>query len=155
VAGTSVRIADSGEVELAGELIFDRYWNNEEATAEAVRDGWFATGDLGSLDADGYLTITGRAKEIIVTAGGKNVSPGQIEDAIRAHRLVGHAVLIGEARKFVSALITVDEVELENWAAENDPRAARRDPGRRGRCQSAGLTRRGRQEVRRTAPRLH
>ena len=120
VAGTSVRIADSGEVELAGELIFDRYWNNEEATAEAVRDGWFATGDLGSLDADGYLTITGRAKEIIVTAGGKNVSPGQIEDAIRAHRLVGHAVLIGEARKFVSALITVDEVELENWAAEND-----------------------------------
>lgn len=120
VAGTSVRIADSGEVELAGELIFDRYWNNEEATAEAVRDGWFATGDLGSLDADGYLTITGRAKEIIVTAGGKNVSPGQIEDAIRAHRLVGHAVLIGEARKFVSALITVDEIELENWAAEND-----------------------------------
>ncbi|MEH6820052.1 MAG: long-chain fatty acid--CoA ligase [Dietzia psychralcaliphila] len=120
VAGTSVRIADSGEVELAGELIFDRYWNNEEATAEALRDGWFATGDLGSLDADGYLAITGRAKEIIVTAGGKNVSPGQIEDAIRSHRLVGHAVLIGEARKFVSALITVDEAELENWAAEND-----------------------------------
>ena len=119
VAGTSVRIADNGEVELAGELIFDRYWNNEEATAEAIRDGWFATGDLGSLDDDGYLTITGRAKEIIVTAGGKNVSPGQIEDAIRAHRLVGHAVLIGEARKFVSALITVDEAELENWAAEN------------------------------------
>lgn len=120
VAGTSVRIADSGEVELAGELIFDRYWNNEEATAEAVRDGWFATGDLGSLDPDGYLTITGRAKEIIVTAGGKNVSPGQVEDAIRAHRLVGHAVLIGEARKFVSALITVDEDELRNWAEEND-----------------------------------
>ncbi|MBB1031163.1 long-chain fatty acid--CoA ligase [Dietzia sp. SLG310A2-38A2] len=119
VAGTSVRIADSGEVELAGELIFDRYWNNEKATAEAIRDGWFATGDIGSLDPDGYLTITGRAKEIIVTAGGKNVSPGQIEDAIRAHRLVGHAVLIGEARRFVSALITVDEAELENWAAEN------------------------------------
>ncbi|MET3860831.1 long-chain acyl-CoA synthetase [Dietzia sp. 2505] len=119
VAGTSVRIADSGEVELAGELVFDRYWNNEEATAEAIRDGWFATGDIGSLDPDGYLTITGRAKEIIVTAGGKNVSPGQVEDAIRAHRLVGHAVLIGEARRFVSALVTVDEVELENWAAEN------------------------------------
>ena len=119
VAGTSVRIADNGEVELSGELIFDHYWNNEKATAEAIRDGWFATGDLGSLDDDGYLTITGRAKEIIVTAGGKNVSPGQIEEAIRAHRLVGHAVLIGEARKFVSAVITVDEVELENWAADN------------------------------------
>lgn len=119
VAGTGVRIAANGEVELAGELIFDRYWNNEEATAEAIRDGWFATGDLGSLDADGYLTITGRAKEIIVTAGGKNVAPGPIEDGIRAHRLVGNAVLIGEGRKFVSALITLDEVELENWAAEN------------------------------------
>ena len=119
VAGTSVRIAANGEVELAGELIFDRYWNNEEATAEAIRDGWFATGDLGSLDSDGYLTITGRAKEIIVTAGGKNVAPGPIEDGIRAHRLVGNAVLIGEGRKFVSALITLDEVELENWAAEN------------------------------------
>lgn len=119
VAGTSVRISDSGEVELAGELIFDRYWNNEEATAEAIRDGWFATGDLGSLDADGYLTITGRAKEIIVTAGGKNVAPGPIEDGIRAHPLVGHAVLIGEGRKFVSALITVDEAEMEKWVAEN------------------------------------
>ncbi|KZO59712.1 long-chain fatty acid--CoA ligase [Dietzia maris] len=119
VAGTSVRINDAGEVELAGDIIFDRYWNNPEATAEAVVDGWFNTGDLGSLDADGYLTISGRSKEIIVTAGGKNVSPGQIEDAIRAHRLVGHAVLIGEGRKFVSGLITVDENELEAWAAEN------------------------------------
>lgn len=119
VEGTSVRILDSGEVELAGPLIFASYWNNENATAEAIRDGWFATGDLGSLDDDGYLTITGRKKEIIVTAGGKNVSPGPIEDAIRSHRLVGQAVLIGEARKFVSALIAVDEAELEAWAKEN------------------------------------
>lgn len=119
VAGTSVRITDTGEVELAGEILFDSYWNNPEATAEALVDGWFNTGDLGSLDADGYLTISGRSKEIIVTAGGKNVSPGQIEDAIRAHRLVGHAVLIGEGRKFISALITVDSGELEKWAAEN------------------------------------
>ena len=119
VAGTSVRITDSGQVELAGPLIFDHYWNNQKATEEALRDGWFGTGDLGSLDEDGYLTITGRAKEIIVTAGGKNVAPGPIEDGIRAHRLVGHAVVIGEARKFVSALITVDEDELEAWAAEN------------------------------------
>ncbi|MBB0968245.1 long-chain fatty acid--CoA ligase [Dietzia aerolata] len=119
VAGTGVRIAESGEVELSGALIFDSYWNNEKATAEAIRDGWFATGDLGSLDADGYLTITGRAKEIIVTAGGKNVAPGPIEDGIRAHRLIGQAVLIGEGRKFVSALITVDDAEFAGWAAEN------------------------------------
>lgn len=119
VDGTSVRIAESGEVELAGPLIFTRYWNNDEATAEALKDGWFATGDLGSLDDDGYLTITGRTKELIVTAGGKNVSPGPIEDGIRAHRLVGQAVLIGEGRRFVSALIAVDEAELEQWAEEN------------------------------------
>lgn len=119
VEGTSVRVTEAGEVELSGPLIFTSYWNNEEATADSLRDGWFATGDLGSLDDDGYLTITGRKKELIVTAGGKNVSPGPIEDTIRGHRLVGQAVLIGEARKFVSALIAVDEAELEAWAKEN------------------------------------
>lgn len=119
VAGTAVRIADDGVVELSGPVVFTRYWNNEEATAESLRDGWFDTGDLGTIDADGYLTITGRKKELIVTAGGKNVSPGPIEDGIRAHRLVGQAVVIGEGRKFVSALIAVDEPELEAWAEEN------------------------------------
>ena len=142
VAGTGVRIADSGEVELSGDLIFDGYWNNPEATAEAVRDGWFATGDLGSLDADGYLTITGRAKELIVTAGGKNVAPGPIEDAIRAHRLVGQAVLIGEGRKFVSALITLDETEFAGWADANGHAGASvadlvDDPALRAEIQSA------------------
>ena len=119
VAGTAVRINDEGVVELSGPVVFTRYWNNEEATEESLRDGWFDTGDLGTLDSDGYLTITGRRKEIIVTAGGKNVSPGPIEDAIRAHRLVGQAVVIGEGRKFVSALIAVDEDELKAWAEEH------------------------------------
>ncbi len=119
LAGTGVRIADSGEVELSGELVFTRYWNNDEATAEALRDGWFATGDLGALDDDGYLSITGRSKEIIVTSGGKNVLPGPLEDSMRAHPLVGHAVVIGDGRRFVSALVAVSEEGLERWAEEN------------------------------------
>ena len=119
VAGNSVRIAESGEVEVSGPVVFTAYWNNEEATAEALSDGWFATGDLGSLDDDGYLTITGRAKEIIVTAGGKNVSPGPIEDAIRSNPLVGQAVLVGEGRRFVSALVTLDEEGAGTWARDN------------------------------------
>ncbi|KAA0918159.1 long-chain fatty acid--CoA ligase [Dietzia sp. ANT_WB102] len=119
VEGTSIRIAESGEVELSGPLVFTRYWNNEEATGEALGGGWFATGDLGSLDEDGYLSITGRKKELIVTAGGKNVSPGPLEDSINAHRLVGNAVVIGEGRRFVSALIAVNEAELTHWAEEH------------------------------------
>ncbi|WP_010539848.1 AMP-dependent synthetase/ligase [Dietzia alimentaria] len=119
VAGNSVRIAESGEVEISGPVVFTSYWNNQEATAEALRDGWFATGDLGSLDDDGYLTITGRAKEIIVTAGGKNVSPGPIEDTIRSNPLVGHALLVGEGRRFVSALVTLDEEGAGKWARDN------------------------------------
>src|SRR5699024_8805894 len=119
VAGTAVRINDEGVVELSGPVVFTRYWNNEEATEESLRDGRFDTGDLGTLDSDGDLTITGRRKEISVTAGGKNDSPGPIEDAIRADRLVGQAVVIGEGRKFVSALIAVDEDELKAWAEEH------------------------------------
>ena len=119
IAGHSVRIADSGEVEISGPVVFTRYWNNEQATVEALRDGWFATGDLGKLDSDGYLTITGRAKEIIVTAGGKNVAPGPIEDAIRESPLVGHAVVLGEGQRFVAALITLDEEGARKWAEGN------------------------------------
>ena len=120
VEGTSVRLDDKGEVEVAGRLLFDRYWNNEEATAEAISDGWFNTGDLGTLDDDGYLKIIGRSKELIVTAGGKNVAPGPLEDEIRKHRLIGNAVVLGEGRRFISALVTVDPDELKKWAAEND-----------------------------------
>ncbi|MBB5933437.1 AMP-dependent synthetase/ligase [Streptomyces zagrosensis] len=117
--GSVVRIADDGEVLLHGEHLFSGYWNNETATAEALSEGWFHTGDVGTLDEDGYLTITGRKKEIIVTAGGKNVAPAVIEDRIRAHALVAECMVVGEARPFVGALITLDEEFLPRWAAEH------------------------------------
>ncbi|MGW2324470.1 AMP-dependent synthetase/ligase [Streptomyces sp. NPDC001700] len=117
--GTVVRIADDGEVLLHGDHLFTEYWNNEAATAEALSDGWFHTGDVGALDEDGYLTITGRKKEIIITAGGKNVAPAVIEDRIRAHALVAECMVVGDGRPFVGALITLDEEFLPRWAAEH------------------------------------
>ncbi|MET9434615.1 AMP-dependent synthetase/ligase [Streptomyces sp. NPDC006551] len=117
--GSVVRIADDGEVLLHGEHIFSGYWNNESATAEALADGWFHTGDIGTLDEDGYLAITGRKKEILVTAGGKNVAPAVIEDRIRAHALVAECMVVGDGRPFVGALVTLDEEFLGRWAAEH------------------------------------
>lgn len=117
--GSVVRIADDGEVLLHGEHVFQGYWKNETATAEALTDGWFHTGDVGTLDEDGYLAITGRKKELIVTAGGKNVAPAVIEDRIRAHALVAECMVVGDARPFVAALVTIDEEFLVRWAAEH------------------------------------
>ncbi|MCA1220854.1 AMP-dependent synthetase/ligase [Streptomyces sp. 8L] len=117
--GSVVRIDDGGEVLLHGEHLFTGYWNNPEASAEALADGWFRTGDLGSLDGDGYLTITGRKKEILVTAGGKNVAPAIMEDRIRAHALVAECMVVGDGRPFVGALITLDEEFLARWAREH------------------------------------
>ncbi|MEU0274579.1 AMP-binding protein [Streptomyces sp. NPDC006307] len=117
--GSVVRIADDGEVLLHGEHVFSGYWNNEAATAEALADGWFHTGDIGTLDEDGYLAITGRKKEILVTAGGKNVAPAVIEDRIRGHALVAECMVVGDGRPFVGALITLDEEFLARWAAEH------------------------------------
>ncbi|WP_101257631.1 AMP-dependent synthetase/ligase [Streptomyces barkulensis] len=117
--GSTVRIGDDGEVLLRGEHLFSGYWNNEAATAEAMEDGWFHTGDIGTLDEDGYLTITGRKKEILVTAGGKNVAPAVIEDRIRAHALVAECMVVGDGRPFVAALITLDEEFLPRWAEEH------------------------------------
>ncbi|ONK14979.1 AMP-dependent synthetase/ligase [Streptomyces sp. MP131-18] len=116
--GSAVRIEGDGEVLVRGEHLFTRYWNAEGAAAEAMADGWFRTGDLGSLDEDGYLTITGRKKEILVTAGGKNVAPAVIEDRVRAHELVAECIVVGEGRPFVAALITLDDAFLPRWAAE-------------------------------------
>ncbi|MBW1601653.1 long-chain fatty acid--CoA ligase [Streptomyces sp. JJ66] len=117
--GSVVRIAEDGEVLLHGEHLFAGYWNNDAATTEAMADGWFHTGDLGTLDADGYLSITGRKKEILVTAGGKNVAPAVIEDRIRAHALVAECMVVGDGRPYISALITLDEEFLPRWAEEH------------------------------------
>ncbi|MGW5353239.1 AMP-dependent synthetase/ligase [Streptomyces sp. NPDC004031] len=117
--GSTIRISDDGEVLLYGEHLFTGYWNNEPATVEAIGDGWFHTGDIGTLDEDGYLTITGRKKEIIVTAGGKNVAPAVIEDRIRAHALVAECMVVGDGRPFVGALVTLDEEFLPRWAEQH------------------------------------
>ena len=116
--GVTIRIADDGEILIAGDLIFQGYWHNEAATADALApDGWFRTGDLGRLDDDGYLTITGRKKEIIVTAGGKNVAPAVLEDEVRAHPLVSQCVVVGDRQPFIAALVTIDEEALPKWLA--------------------------------------
>ncbi|PZE36561.1 long-chain fatty acid--CoA ligase [Curtobacterium sp. MCPF17_031] len=113
--GVEVRIADDQEILIRGVDVFDRYWQNPEATAAAFRDGWFRTGDLGRLDGDGILSVTGRAKELIVTASGKNVAPAPLEDAIREHPIVGQVVVVGEGKPFVAALVTLDREMLPGW----------------------------------------
>ncbi|MFE6922350.1 AMP-dependent synthetase/ligase [Nocardia sp. NPDC057663] len=113
--GHGVKIADDGELLLRGPVVFHEYWGNPEATADAFADGWFRTGDLGAIDRDGYLTITGRKKEILVTAGGKNVSPGLLEDSLNAHPLIGQAMVVGDGRPFIGALITLDPEALPGW----------------------------------------
>ncbi|MGV9769863.1 AMP-dependent synthetase/ligase [Microbacterium sp. NPDC003461] len=113
--GVDIRIADDGEVQVRGINVFKEYWKNPEATAATFDDGWFRTGDIGSLDEHGYLTITGRKKEIIVTAGGKNVAPAVLEDPIRANPIVGQVVVVGDQRPFISALVTLDPEMLPAW----------------------------------------
>ncbi|MBQ1072938.1 long-chain fatty acid--CoA ligase [Micromonospora sp. C31] len=116
--GVTIRIDDDGEILIAGDLIFQGYWRNETATAEALSaDGWFRTGDLGRLDDEGFLSITGRKKEIIVTAGGKNVAPAVLEDEVRAHPLVSQCVVVGDRAPFIAALVTIDEEALPRWLA--------------------------------------
>jgi long-chain acyl-CoA synthetase len=116
VGGTSARIAADGEVLFKAPIVFDGYWNDEAATREAIDgEGWFHTGDLGELDEDGYLRITGRKKELIVTAAGKNVAPAVLEDRIRAHWLVSQCLVVGDRRPFVAALITLDAEALPDW----------------------------------------
>ncbi|MEW2299056.1 AMP-dependent synthetase/ligase [Streptomyces sp. NPDC006655] len=116
VPGTAVRIADDGEVLIKGPVVFGSYWNDPAATAEVLQeDGWFATGDLGALDGDGYLTITGRKKDILVTSGGKNVSPAVLEDRLRSRAPVGQCLVVGDNRPFVAALITLDPEAVAHW----------------------------------------
>lgn len=117
--GVSVRIADDGEVEVKGVNVFKEYWKNPEATAATFDGEWLKTGDIGSFDDDGFLTITGRKKEIIVTAGGKNVAPAALEDPIRANPLVGQVVVVGDKKPFISALVTLDPEMLPVWLNNN------------------------------------
>ncbi|MGA4802191.1 AMP-dependent synthetase/ligase [Streptomyces lavendulocolor] len=114
--GTAVRIAGDGEVLLRGGHVFAGYWDAEQGRAvPAVTDGWFATGDLGALDGDGYLTITGRKKDVIITSGGKNVTPAPLEDWLRAHPLVSQCMVVGDDRPYVTALITLEPDGLAHW----------------------------------------
>jgi len=115
--GVAVRIAGDGEILLAGPTIFGGYWHNDAATAEAMADGWLRTGDIGELDGEGYLRVTGRKKELIVTAGGKNVAPAVLEDRIRAHPLVSQCMVVGDGRPYVACLITLDEEAVNVWKA--------------------------------------
>ncbi|MFV0135912.1 AMP-dependent synthetase/ligase [Streptomyces sp. HMX87] len=117
VPGTAVRIADDGEVHIKGGIVFGAYRNDPAATDEVLRDGWFATGDLGSLDADGYLTITGRKKDLLVTSGGKNVSPAVLEDRLRSRPPVGQCLVVGDNRPYVGALIALDPDAVAHWLA--------------------------------------
>jgi len=117
--GVAVRIADDGEIEVRGDNVFKEYWKNPEATAEAFDGDWFRTGDIGTFDSEGFLTITGRKKEIIVTAGGKNVAPAALEDPIRANPLVGQVVVVGDKKPFISALVTLDPEMLPVWLNNN------------------------------------
>ena len=116
IPGTSVRIADDGEILLKGAQIFRGYYNNPKATKEALDpDGWFHSGDIGEIDADGFVKITGRKKELIVTAGGKNVAPAVLEDRLRAHPLISQCIVVGDAKPFIAALVTVDPEAFPAW----------------------------------------
>ncbi|RZU30681.1 AMP-dependent synthetase/ligase [Blastococcus saxobsidens] len=113
--GSAVRIAEHGEIQVRGPQVFRGYWKNPDATAETMRDGWFATGDIGVIDDEGYVTVTGRIKELIVTSGGKNVSPAVLEDKIRAHPLVSQCIVVGDNRPYIGCLITLDAEAMPGW----------------------------------------
>jgi long-chain acyl-CoA synthetase len=115
--GVTVRIADDGEILMSGLHIYQGYWKNKKATGESVVDGWFHTGDIGNIDDDGYVTITGRKKELIVTAGGKNVAPAVLEDRLRAHPLVSQCMVVGDQQPFIACLVTIDPEALAPWLA--------------------------------------
>ena len=120
IPGTSIKIAEDGEVLIRGPIVMQGYWQNEDANAEVFdADRWFKTGDLGKLDDEGFLYIVGRKKELIVTAGGKNVAPAVLEDRLRAHPLVSQCIVVGDNQPFIAALVTIDADALKAWVANN------------------------------------
>jgi long-chain acyl-CoA synthetase len=125
IPGTSIKIAEDGEVLIRGPIVMRGYWQNDAANAEVFdNERWFQTGDLGKLDDEGFLFIVGRKKELIVTAGGKNVAPAVLEDRLRAHPLVSQCVVVGDARPFIGALVTIDQESLKLWVAANKKQGA-------------------------------
>ena len=144
IPGATIRIAADGEVLVQGHMVFQGYWNNETATKEMIdENGWLHTGDLGALDDEGFLSITGRKKDLIITAAGKNVAPAVLEDRLRAHWLIGECLIVGDARPYVGALVAVDPDTFAQWKADNGrPQTAtmadlRGDPALRGEIQAA------------------
>ncbi|MEZ5150200.1 AMP-dependent synthetase/ligase [Rhodococcus zopfii] len=118
--GHAAKIAEDGELLLKGPVVFEGYWQNDQATKDSIVDGWFHTGDIGTIDADGFIAITGRKKELIVTAGGKNVAPAILEDSLRAHPLISQVIVVGDAKPFIGALITLDPEALPGWKERNN-----------------------------------
>jgi long-chain acyl-CoA synthetase len=118
--GVQIKIADDGEVLIKGPNIFQGYYNNADASFGSVQDGWLHTGDLGSLDQDGYLSITGRKKDIIITAGGKNITPANLENDLKQCRWISQAVMHGDQRPYPVVLVTLDEEEIATYAREHD-----------------------------------
>ncbi len=138
IPGCTIRIAADGEVLVQGHMVFQGYWNNEAATKEMIdEDGWLHTGDIGAIDEDGFLAITGRKKDLIITAAGKNVAPAVLEDRLRAHWLVSQCLVVGDARPYIGALVAGDPETFAQWKADHDkpPEATfadlREDPGLR------------------------
>jgi long-chain acyl-CoA synthetase len=128
LGGTAVRIADDGELEVSGGQICEGYWGNPAATEEVLgRDGWLRTGDLAEIDDEGFVRITGRKKEILVTAGGKNVAPSTLEDRMRAHALVDQCMVVGDGRPFIAALVTLDPDATAQWAERHGKPGSVRD----------------------------
>ncbi|MFC3896016.1 AMP-dependent synthetase/ligase [Lentzea rhizosphaerae] len=117
VAGLEMSVGEDGELLMRGPHVFAGYWRNDEATAATIQDGWLHTGDLGEIDADGFVTITGRKKDIIITAGGKNIAPANVENVLRQSRWISHAVLYGDRKPYCVALITLDADEIVPWAS--------------------------------------
>ena len=138
--GTEVKIAADGEVLIRGGGIMKEYYRNPEATAEVLKDGWLYTGDIGELDAENYLKITDRKKDIIVTAGGKNVAPQNLENDLKTEPLISQVMVHGDKRKFLSALITINEETVAKWVQESGAKVEgplHQDPRVRARIQQA------------------
>ena len=134
IPGTAVRVAEDGELLFKGGQVFTGYWRNDAATAEVLgADGWFHTGDVGEVDDEGFVRITGRKKEILVTAGGKNVAPAVLEDRVRAHALVDQCLVVGDGQPFIAALVTLDREAIAIWAEQHGKTAKAGGPHRRHR----------------------